>query len=112
MSKKCADCGCEVNPNVIQGMYYCPRCDDDKTERDVLPLTVFDYITQSEEKLVELLVCQIDTTKKKLIVLPEIEEQLYVETTWKSTLTGAFYATKNEAVEATLEELKKEFNNG
>lgn len=70
--------------------------------------TVFDYITQSEEKLVELLVCQIDTTKKKLIVLPEIEEQLYVETTWKSTLTGAFYATKNEAVEATLAELRKE----
>ena len=58
MSKKCADCGCEVNPNIIQGMYYCPRCDDVKTEREVLPLTVFDYITQSVEALAERLVYQ------------------------------------------------------
>ena len=49
---KCADCGCEVNRNVIQGMYYCPRCDDDKSERDVLEITNRDVINaMTDEEL-------------------------------------------------------------
>lgn len=49
---KCADCGCEVNRNVIQGMYYCPRCDDDKSEKDVLVMTNRDLINaMSDEEL-------------------------------------------------------------
>ena len=99
MSKKCADCGCEVNPNVIQGMYYCPRCDDDKAERDVLPLTVFDHITESEEALAnELVYKKIDSfycTSGAVV-------------RWTSTISDWEYDAKSEAIAATIEELKKE----
>lgn len=96
MSKKCADCGCEVNPNVIQGMYYCPRCDDDKTERDVLPLTVFDKITESVETLAE-----------KLVYMRVVSWD--DEINWYSlALRSHCFRTKEEAIAATIEELKKE----
>ena len=111
MSKKCADCGCEVNPNVIQGMYYCPRCDDDKTERDVLPLTVFDKITESEEVLAEKFVYQTieffyDDNHKKIP-----NNTYYVSTLLVSEKTGGkiYFETKEHAIAATVAELKKEY---
>ena len=105
MSKKCADCGCAVNPNVIQGMYYCPRCDDDKSERDVLPLTVFDYITQSVEKLAEKLVYRRNC---KMIHNNDKASVEYWTYSWKSTIVEGSFETYEEAYEATLEELKNE----
>lgn len=99
MSKKCIWCGCEVNPNVIQGMYYCPRCDEDLTDKDVLPMTVFDKITESAETLADLLVyiirCEEDPTW----------------TEWGSNIVQGVFETREEAVAATIEELKKEVNN-
>ena len=94
MSKKCADCGCEVNRNVIQGMYYCPRCDDDKREIDVLPMTIFDCITQSPEVLAPYCI----STK------PSINgDTLY----YYSTVTSRIYLTENEAIAATVEKMKE-----
>lgn len=52
--------------------------------------TVFDYITQSEEKLAECSVCKMDSG------------------VYYSHITGGFYATENKAIAATIEELKKE----
>ena len=99
MSKKCMWCGCEVNPNVIQGMYYCPRCDEDLTDKDVLPMTVFDYITESEEKLAENFICKILTEYDEYKWRGEIGS-----INWKSEE----FDTRAEAIEATIEELKKE----
>lgn len=109
MSKKCADCGCEVNPNVIQGMYYCPRCDDDKTERDVLPLTVFDYITQSEEKLAEMLVYERVVIKNIQINDSDSSHNhgTYMKIWASALLPTKFFDDKEKAFEATIEELKK-----
>ena len=88
MSKKCADCGCEVNRNVIQGMYYCPRCDDDKSERDVLPLILFDRLTASPEVLAEKLVyCHIAG--------------------WTSYLMSYHTLDREEAIAATVAKLKE-----
>ena len=96
MSKKCIWCGGEVNPNVIQGMYYCPRCDEDLTDQDVLPMTVFDKITENVETLADLLVyiirCEEDPTW----------------TEWGSNIVQGVFETREEAVAATIEELKKE----
>lgn len=94
MSKKCIWCGSEVNPNVIQGMYYCPRCDEDLTDKDVLPLTVFDHLTQSEEKLAE----EFIYTRRE-----QNGDKCYL-----STIRTGKWSTEDEAYEATLEELKKE----
>ena len=99
MSKKCIWCGGEVNPNVIQGMYYCPRCDEDLTDKDVLPMTVFEKITESVETLAERLVYQF---------IAYDSHGLFVSC-WRSTLTGDIeYSTRAEAWIATIEELKKE----
>ena len=94
MSKKCADCGCEVNRNVIQGMYYCPRCDDDKREIDVLPMTVFDRITASPKVLAEKFVYSVAF------------DYCYEE--WYSTLfPDKDFGTKPEAIAATVAKLKE-----
>lgn len=113
MSKKCIWCGGEVNPNVIQGMYYCPRCDEDLTDRDVLPMTVFDKITESVETLAEKLVYEH-------VVINNIQiNDSYSSNTdgscikmWKSALLSTkVFDDKEKAIAATLEELKKEVNN-
>ena len=104
MSKKCIWCGCEVNPNVIQGMYYCPHCDEDLTDKDVLPMTVFDKITESAETLAEKLV----TTTSITTYGGKFRHQL----AWCSLIVEGFWYTRDEALIATIEELKKEFNNG
>ena len=90
MSKKCADCGCEVNRNVIQGMYYCPRCDDDKREIDVLPMTLFDRITASPEVLAEKLVYY-----------------LRYGNCYASSITSDVFKSKEEAIAATVAKLKE-----
>jgi hypothetical protein len=102
MSKKCIWCGGEVNPNVIQGMYYCPRCDEDLTDQDVLPMTVFDKITESVETLAENFICKILTEYDEYKWRGEIGH-----INWKSEE----FDTRAEALIATIEELKKEFNN-
>lgn len=53
--------------------------------------TVFDYITQSVEKLAECSVCKLDSG------------------VYYSHITGGFYATESKAIAATIEELKKEW---
>ena len=99
MSKKCIWCGGEVNPNVIQGMYYCPRCDEDLTDQDVLPMTVFDYITESAEKLAENFIYKILTEHDEYKWRGEIGS-----INWKSEE----FDTRAEALIATIVELKKE----
>lgn len=93
MSKKCADCGCEVNCNVIQGLYYCPRCDDDKREIDVLPMTLFDRITQS-----------VDTLAEEFVDM--MYDRVAGEYRYYSMLTGDFYNSREEAIAATVDRLK------
>lgn len=105
MSKKCIWCGGEVNPNVIQGMYYCPRCDEDLTDKDVLPLTVFDYITQSEEKLAERLV------HNKMYMVQNGVLQYWVSSYFSTILPDKSWEYESEAIEATIKELKKEVEN-
>lgn len=97
MSKKCADCGCEVNRNVIQGMYYCPRCDDDKRETDVLPMTLFDRIAQSPEALAEKLV----------IMVAYFHRRSEVKWFWRSTIAEGKWGTKEAAIAATVVKLKE-----
>ena len=94
MSKKCADCGCEVNRNVIQGMYYCPRCDDDKREIDVLPMTLFDRVTASPEVLAERLV---------YITVTAWGETVYMST----IIRDGMFKTREEAIAATVAKLKE-----
>lgn len=93
MSKKCADCGCEVNRNVIQGMYYCPRCDDDKREIDVLPMTVFDHIKQSPEVISKFLVFHNRIYKGR--------------TKYHSSVVGGEFDSYEEAIAATVAKLKE-----
>lgn len=102
MSKKCIWCGCEVNPNVIQGMYYCPHCDEDLTDLGVLPMTVFDHITESVETLAENFICKILTEHDEYKWRGEIDC-----INWKSEE----FDTRAEALIATIVELKKELNN-
>jgi ABC-type molybdate transport system ATPase subunit len=100
MSEKCIWCGGEVNPNVIQGMYYCPHCDEDLTDKDVLPMTVFDHITESVEALAEKLVYSewIETFGKTLLM-------------WNSTVLSPskHFKSRPEAIVATVAEMKKEW---
>lgn len=57
MSKKHFSCDKEVIGSDKDG-YYCPHCNVDLTDRDVLPMIVFDKITESPETLAEKLVYQ------------------------------------------------------
>ena len=70
----------------------CPHFEESKQ-------TVFDYITQSVETLAEELVyiirCEEDPTW----------------TEWGSNIVQGVFETREEAVAATIEELKKEVNN-
>ena len=101
MSKKCADCGCEVNRNVIQGMYYCPRCDDDKHEIDVLPMTIFDRITASPEVLAENIVVPIivEYSGDVLWVSPLLQKD--------ASKRATFFDSKEESIAATVAKLKE-----
>ena len=102
MSKKCADCGCEVNRNVIQGMYYCPRCDDDKSEREVLPLSLFDRLTASPEVLAPKFVYHVTS------FLDGLDKPKKV---WYSTLiNNQYFNTELEAKRATVAKLNEVYN--
>lgn len=48
MSKECIWCGGEVIDLAGHG-YYCPQCDDNLTEKEVQPMTVFEKITNGDK---------------------------------------------------------------
>jgi hypothetical protein len=66
-------------------------------DKDVLPLTVFDKITESAEKLAEEFV-------------DALYDRVACEYRYYSMLTAEFYDTRAEALIATIVELKKECN--
>ena len=97
--KKCADCGCGVMSGALQGMYYCPRCAEDKSEKDVSTVILFDIITESVETL----------AKKTVYSGPWYDRKRQAVITWFSTITDGVYCSKDKAIAAATEELKKEY---
>lgn len=64
--------------------------------------TVFDFITQSKEKLAETLV------HNKMYMVQDGILQYWVSSYFSTILPGKSWEYESEAIEATLEELKKE----
>lgn len=100
MSKKCPRCG---SKKIIIDNYdfaYCITCEMYDMVKKFPEQTIFDQITQSEETLaVEF-------------VEPYTRwgEDGYLETLWKSNfreLSGILFDTKEEAIAATVMEMKK-----
>lgn len=99
MPKKCADCGCGVMSGTSQGMYYCPRCDKDKSEKDVSTVIVFDIITESIGTLARNFVYESVTR----------DGDGHVLLGYRSTIIRGFWLSKEEAITAVTEELEKEW---
>lgn len=94
MSKKCSWCGGKVNAGFAWDGYYCPHCNENLTDKDVLPMTVFEQITDSPEVLAEVLVYSV------------MLDYCYEE--WYSTLfPDKDFCTKAEAITATVAKLKE-----
>lgn len=98
MSKKCPICG-SINCVVEVGKagagkpwFTCLHCHTDLWEEEILPVTVFDHITQNVGMLANELV----------YYLPEIDK-------YTSEIIAVFYKDRDEAFAATIEELKKEY---
>jgi hypothetical protein len=108
MSKICVECGCEVIPSDIQGLYYCPHCEDNlNTTDDVRDYTLFDRITASPEVLAEKLVyCSLEEYYKPFSS-NKCGMGLVIREEWRSTITGGTYRSKAEALAATVEKLKE-----
>lgn len=99
MSKKCNNCGCGVMPVIPQGMYYCPRCNKDKSEKDVSTVIVFDIITESVGTLARNFVYEAVTC----------DGDGHVLSGYRSTIIRGFWLSKEEAITAVTKELKKEW---
>lgn len=99
MPKKCNDCGCGVVSSTPQGMYYCPRCDKDKSEKDVSTVIVFDIITEDVGTLAEKLVYEAAT----------YDGDGHVLLGYRSTIIRGFWLSEEEAITAVTEELEKKW---
>jgi hypothetical protein len=97
MSKKCSWCGGKVNAGFAGDGYYCPHCNENLTDKDVLPMTVFEQITDSPEVLAPIFVF----LKASFVTNLNPKQQ------WISTLTGEVYPTRAEAIAATVAKLKE-----
>lgn len=94
MSKKCSWCGGKVNAGFAGDGYYCPHCNENLTDKDVLPMTVFEQITDSPEVLAEKFVYHI------------CDSDGYGW--WTSTLCNyTKWKLKSEAIAATVAKLKE-----
>lgn len=88
MSKKCYWCERKVNTGLAGNGYYCTHCDESLTDKDVLPMTYFEEITESPETLAEKLVyCHICG--------------------WTSYLLNFHTLNRDEAIAATVAKLKE-----
>ena len=108
MSKICIYCGKEVSDSGrCVHPYYCPNCDEDRCLADVtdrMNKTVFEKITDSEEALAESVVMPImvEYSSDVLWVSPLLQKD--------ASKRAIFFDSKEEAVVATIEELKRVAN--
>jgi hypothetical protein len=102
MSKKCPICG---SINCIVGVgkagagkpwFTCLHCHTDLWEEEILPVTVFDRITESVETLADEFV-------------DALYDRVAGEYRYYSMLTAEFYDSRKEALTATVAELKNEY---
>lgn len=111
MSKKCPICK-SINCIVEVGKagagkpwFTCLHCHTDLWEEEILPVTVFDKITESVEMLAEKLVYRRNC---KMIHQNDKTSLEYCTYSWKSSIIkGQSFETYEEAIAATIEELKK-----
>lgn len=115
MNKKCPKCESKDihithYPIPTDSMATCYSCGYADLLERFPEQTVFDYITQSEEKLAEKLVYE-KAVKRRAFIYGEygdvIGEQYVITNVWSSALTDDTYTNRVEAVAATLKELKK-----
>lgn len=101
MSKKCPICrsiNCIVEVGKAEAgkpWFTCLHCHTDLWEEEILPVTVFDHITQNEEVLAEFLVFHNCIYKGR--------------TKYHSAVVGGEFDSKEKAFDATVEKLKKEW---
>lgn len=96
MSKVCVECGCKVIPSDIQGLYYCPHCEENlNATADVRDYTLFDRITASPEVLADEFIGVM------------FDHRFTSKYRFYSMLTGDWYDIYEEAIAATVAKLKE-----
>ena len=97
-AKKCSNC-----KNYEGNKLICESC----AHYDH-PITVFEHITASLEKLAEKLVYFDNDVEEKYIFYSDSSESCRIFTSgWTSNILKVYYDTKEEAIAATVERLKE-----